>query len=195
MYKKFGQFALPVLMFAFVGTAQAEVITFTNQGAPFFDTTNVVFIDTDRPELASTGFGTVTGWAASIEWEGGWWLPNYEPPKFASSTAQPFNIDSMWLVSEQTTMELIIIGYANGVEVATAKFNITTQAAEYSSVFADFKNIDTFTVDINPMDPFVGYRWGMASVTVTAVPEPEAYAMLLAGLGLVGVIARRRQRI
>ena len=29
-------------------------------------------------------------------------------------------------------------------------------------------------------------------VVVTAVPEPESYAMLLAGLGLIGVIARRR---
>ncbi|WP_229215397.1 choice-of-anchor E domain-containing protein [Duganella sp. CY15W] len=28
---------------------------------------------------------------------------------------------------------------------------------------------------------------------ITAVPEPETYAMLLAGLGLVGVVARRRK--
>ncbi|OZA36288.1 MAG: hypothetical protein B7X87_14305 [Hydrogenophilales bacterium 17-64-34] len=28
--------------------------------------------------------------------------------------------------------------------------------------------------------------------SVTAVPEPETYAMLLAGLGLVGFVARRR---
>lgn len=32
------------------------------------------------------------------------------------------------------------------------------------------------------------------SVTVTAVPEPETYAMLLAGLGLMGGIARRRKQ-
>ncbi len=30
-------------------------------------------------------------------------------------------------------------------------------------------------------------------VTVSAVPEPETYAMMLAGLGLVGAIARRRK--
>jgi len=35
----------------------------------------------------------------------------------------------------------------------------------------------------------------MAFQTVTApVPEPESYAMMLAGLGLVSVIARRRLR-
>ena len=32
-----------------------------------------------------------------------------------------------------------------------------------------------------------------ANYSVTAVPEPEAFAMLLAGLGLVGTIARRRK--
>lgn len=31
------------------------------------------------------------------------------------------------------------------------------------------------------------------SLTVQAVPEPESYAMFLAGLGLMGVIARRRR--
>jgi len=41
-----------------------------------------------------------------------------------------------------------------------------------------------------------GAEWGGAvldNVSVTAVPEPETYAMLLAGLGLMGTIARRRK--
>jgi hypothetical protein len=36
--------------------------------------------------------------------------------------------------------------------------------------------------------------WGVGSYEVTAVPEPETYAMLLAGLGLVGAMARRRRK-
>lgn len=36
--------------------------------------------------------------------------------------------------------------------------------------------------------------WGIASASVTAVPEPETYAMLLAGLGLMGAVARRRKQ-
>ena len=32
-------------------------------------------------------------------------------------------------------------------------------------------------------------------VSVTAVPEPETYAMMLAGLALMGVIARRRKQV
>jgi len=43
----------------------------------------------------------------------------------------------------------------------------------------------------------VGNDHGLAidnfSLSVTAVPEPESYAMLLAGLGMMGFIARRRK--
>lgn len=37
-----------------------------------------------------------------------------------------------------------------------------------------------------------GVAFISADYTVTAVPEPETYAMLLAGLGVMGAIARRR---
>lgn len=33
------------------------------------------------------------------------------------------------------------------------------------------------------------------SITVTAVPEPETYAMLFAGLGVVGWLAKRRKQV
>jgi hypothetical protein len=50
---------------------------------------------------------------------------------------------------------------------------------------------------------YVSNQWGnyttfttqaMSAVTVAAVPEPETYAMLLAGLGIMGAVARRRRR-
>ena len=36
------------------------------------------------------------------------------------------------------------------------------------------------------------YGGGYGSISVMAVPEPESWALLLAGLGIVGAIARRR---
>ena len=36
---------------------------------------------------------------------------------------------------------------------------------------------------------------GLRAMAVSPVPEPETYAMLLAGLGLVGFVARRRKQI
>jgi len=46
---------------------------------------------------------------------------------------------------------------------------------------------DGLRVDADYDDMVVGLK-------VTAIPEPETYALLLAGLGAVGFIARRRQR-
>lgn len=36
--------------------------------------------------------------------------------------------------------------------------------------------------------------WGIDDVTISAVPEPSAYAMLLAGLGMMGFMVRRRKQ-
>lgn len=50
----------------------------------------------------------------------------------------------------------------------------------------------------NPSNPFaqnVGVldNVGNLTVAIAPIPEPETYAMLLAGLGLLGVAARRRK--
>jgi hypothetical protein len=39
----------------------------------------------------------------------------------------------------------------------------------------------------------MSYGGGLTLTAVAAVPEPETYAMLLAGLGVIGAIARRRK--
>jgi len=53
--------------------------------------------------------------------------------------------------------------------------------------FSGFTNLTSVTWSNDPM-----YHQ-FDNIYVTAVPEPESYAMLLAGIGLMGVIARRRR--
>jgi hypothetical protein len=45
---------------------------------------------------------------------------------------------------------------------------------------------------LSPFDPGAGNTTTFTLTQVPTIPEPETYAMLLAGLGLMGVIARRR---
>jgi hypothetical protein len=47
------------------------------------------------------------------------------------------------------------------------------------------------TIDFSAITP---YDVGLDNVTISAVPEPETYAMMLAGLGLLGFAARRRKQ-
>ncbi|MBA2658816.1 MAG: PEP-CTERM sorting domain-containing protein [Nitrosospira sp.] len=49
------------------------------------------------------------------------------------------------------------------------------------------------TLNLFYFDSNTGGNRGSILASVTAIPEPETYAMLLAGLGLVGFIARRRK--
>lgn len=63
-------------------------------------------------------------------------------------------------------------------------FDYSYQVSELSCPYGDAcaSSVDsTFTMTSNP------------EFTVTSVPEPESYAMMLAGLGLLGFMARRRK--
>jgi hypothetical protein len=198
MNKKIGQFALPVLLFAFVGTAQAAPQEVGQWGSSFFttDESEVYYADTTLDRFSSGGYKSMAD-ATSSQWIA---TNRFENPSVNfTSTQGLFNLDSMWLAGAWGSQKLTITGYANGVEIYSIIVDVTTTATQFD--FTGFQGIDKFNIASTgryERDDDIagrGANWVFGGVTVTqAVPEPEAYAMLLAGLGLVGVMARRRQR-
>jgi PEP-CTERM motif len=61
---------------------------------------------------------------------------------------------------------------------------------EFNGVLQIEGTFSTMNVAIGQPEYWHGFNVGSASVS--AVPEPETYALMLAGLGLIGSIARRR---
>lgn len=65
----------------------------------------------------------------------------------------------------------------------------TFTGAEYNGVLQLSGAYTSMTISTSPYENWHGFNIG----AVSAVPEPETYALLLAGLGLVAGIARRRK--
>lgn len=65
-----------------------------------------------------------------------------------------------------------------------------------SGFFAGLNTIDFYVEGNGVTDGFAlrNVDFTASPSTVTPVPEPETYAMMLAGLGLLGVVARRRKQ-
>lgn len=78
--------------------------------------------------------------------------------------------------------------YANGIGMLRVNANASGIATATYTPYVD----DGFAVRAY-LDTTMGSAT-YGQLTIAAVPEPESYAMLLAGLGMMGAIARRRSR-
>ena len=84
-------------------------------------------------------------------------------------------------------------------EGSTASFSITldnVSVGNSAAAITTYWGFSTPTASQFTTNEYGNYTTYLTSVVspVAAVPEPETYAMLLTGLGLIGFIARRRQK-
>lgn len=110
--------------------------------------------------------------------------------------------EAIWLHFDQA-VELTSVGFrAEGhnttgwVDGATFKYSFDN-ATWFTGLLP--KNVGQFALDHTGQDFYFKFggahadQFYISSMTVSAVPEPETYAMLLAGLGLVGFSLRRKK--
>lgn len=68
-----------------------------------------------------------------------------------------------------------------------------TAASNIFGTFYGFQNISFNSIRITDVPVNHAYLIDNLEVTTAAVPEPETYALMLAGLGALGFVARRRK--
>jgi len=74
-----------------------------------------------------------------------------------------------------------------------ASFEIWQNSTHAQIANAQGTGASFYIKDLVITDNSVGAANGLVVTTVAAVPEPETYAMLLAGLGLIGAAVKRRK--
>jgi hypothetical protein len=103
-------------------------------------------------------------------------------PGYAAAPQAFFGVSMNNLLNFSTGGTVSNNSYASGLNLLRVNGNPSGTAATVYTPYAD----EGFAVRAY-LDSASG------NLTIAAVPEPETYAMLLAGLGLMGAIARRRR--
>jgi hypothetical protein len=199
MYKRL--FLSALTAFAFAGAAQANMSRIINfetaadRAAFDFNKFEVIFVETaDSP--AWSGFQSGMGsWAATnpVNPSGG--LTSSFTSKFGT-----FSLDSLFLAAAWGEGTVRIEGFAAGQTTPLYRSgDLSIDMSGKTFEFKDWTGVDRFSISVVNPDGWLynnpsrtGNAWVLGELTVTPVPEPETYAMLLAGLAILGAVARRR---
>lgn len=176
-----------------------------NSGASTIAAGTVIrFSAYDKATLAASS-GTLS--RVSVSGSSNWGIANSKETIYAylgSATAPTTFLTAITNGSFSTDGSLAGTGLSEGssaIRLNALATSATPDYAEYTGPRSGLASLDAYkeqvsnvanwTVDTND-GSYASTTPNLTAFSVTAVPEPESYAMFLAGLGLMGFIARRR---
>lgn len=108
------------------------------------------------------------------------------PASFSSATA--FTLNSLYITKAWNVGNTHIEGYSGASLLYSVDVSSTTTAPTFVSLnWGGLTSVKFTTSGVGQTHSAID------NITINAVPEPETYAMMLAGLGILGFAARRKR--
>ncbi len=131
-------------------------------------------------DLIKEGYGSITNVSIDLAGSPG---PGSLSQSFAAVLGQTYLLQWDYFKNEGTPLTFVFGGATEVLPIASA---ITHVSRVWQASFTG-QSLVSFTSGGGYGGPTLD------NISVTAVPEPQTYALMLAGLGVIGYVARRRR--
>jgi uncharacterized membrane protein YdcZ (DUF606 family) len=176
-------------------SANANTVLTFDELSPLQSPMHVIWLQNGYGGLNWSNFGVINGiYVGPTSGNNGYYYDIVSPPNVGTngwdmpasfSSNKPFTLVSMSVGQSAYSGKTHFDGYVGNT--LTYSLDVDTNARHTTPVAFGWTGL-SMVVFQNSSGAVID------NLTIAAVPEPETYAMMLAGLGLLGVAARRRKQ-